>query len=77
MIIHRIPNAQRRTRQKDCLMHSNMRKYEKLEMFKDLTSSKTILRQILKENLHKAGQSLFSSNQTCDIMTKHMPVYKM
>ena len=36
-------------------------------MFKDLISSKNILRQMLEDNLHKAGQSLFAGDQTCDI----------
>lgn len=38
-------------------------------MFKDLIFSKNSLIQILNKNVHKAGQSLFSGDQTFDNMT--------
>ena len=46
-------------------------------MFKYFIASKNILRQILKESFNKADLSLVLDDQTCDITTKHIPVYKI
>ena len=47
-------------------------------MLEDHIPPKNILRQILKGSLHIANQSLSGlRDQTCDIMTRYMPAYKM